>query len=108
GPFNRVAQVRAMLAGRWRGRPELLITESGARPGVVAERFGLAPEQALWGQAFVLGRNLWRMASGPEGRGVALLCQYLFVTDYYYDSGLCELDGTPRPAYFAWAAAASG
>jgi hypothetical protein len=107
GSFNRAAHVRAMLAaGRWGGRPELLITESGARPAVVAERFGLPPDQALLGQAEVLRRNLWRMTVGPEGEGVALLCQYLFVTDYFYDSGLCELDGTPRPAYFAWAGAA--
>jgi hypothetical protein len=102
GPFNRVARVRGLLAGRWAGRRELLITESGARPDVVAERFGGDP---LAGQAIVLSRNLWRMAFGPEGRGVALVCQYLFVTDPFYDSGLCERDGTPRPAYFAWAGA---
>jgi hypothetical protein len=44
------------------------------------------------------------MAVGPEGAGVGLVCQYLFVTDVFYDSGLCDLDGTPRPAYYAWTA----
>ena len=112
GDLNRVARVRAMLAGRWAGwphgdpgEPGILVTESGARPGVVAGNFGLPPDPgvALVAQAEVLRRNLWRMAVGPEGRGVALVCQYLFVTDVFYDSGLCELDGTPRPAYYAWA-----
>jgi hypothetical protein len=101
GPFNRVAHVRSLLAAGWTGRPELLVTESGARPEVVAQRFGGDP---LLGQAVVLGRNLWRMGFGPEGRGVALVCQYLFASHPRYDSGLCERDGTPRPAYYAWAA----
>ena len=114
GDGNRVARVRGMLAGRWAGwphgdpgEPGILVTESGARPAVVAENFGLGldPAVALAGQAEVIRRNMWRMAVGPEGRGVALVCQYLFVTDGFYDSGLCELDGTPRPAYYAWAAA---
>jgi hypothetical protein len=42
------------------------------------------------------------MQHGPEGAGVGMVCHYLFVTDMNYDSGLCELDGTPRPAYEAW------
>ena len=111
GADNRVARVRAMLSGRWAGWPHadpgapgVLVTESGARPAVVAERFGLTdPAQALLGQAEVIRRALWRLAVGPEGAGVGLVCQYLFVTDGFYDSGLCELDGAPRPAYFAWA-----
>jgi hypothetical protein len=114
GAANRVAQVRAMLVGRWSGWPHgdplspgILITESGARPGVVAKNFSLPdPGLALVGQAELIRQNLWRMTVGPEGAGVALVCQYLFVTDRFYDSGLCELDGTPRPAYFAWAGAA--
>jgi hypothetical protein len=113
GSFNRVAQVRSMLAGRWTGwphgdagQPGVMVTESGARPEVVARRFGLTdPGQALYGQALLLRRALWRLATGPEGAGVGLVCQYLFVTDVFFDTGLCELDGTPRPAYFAWAGA---
>jgi hypothetical protein len=103
-----------MLAGRWSGWPHgdpsspgVLVTESGARPGVVARNFALTdPGMALVGQAELIRQNLWRMTAGPEGAGVGLVCQYLFVTDRFYDSGLCELDGTRRPAYFAWAGAA--
>jgi hypothetical protein len=72
---------------------------------VVAQRFGGDP---LFGQAVALSRSLWRMAFGPEGRDVALVCQYPFVTHPFYDSGLLEIDGTRRPAYYAWAAAPSG
>ena len=112
GGANRVAHVRAMLAGRWTGwphgdagEPGILVTESGARPDVVARAFGVTGRAAaLRKQAELIERSLWRMAAGPEGRGVALVCQYLFVTDPFYDSGLCDLDGTPRPAYYAWAA----
>ena len=115
GAANRVARVRAMLVGRWGGWPHgdpgspgVLVTESGARPGVVARNFGITdPGLALVGQAELIRRNLWRMTVGPEGAGVGLVCQYLFVTDGFYDSGLCELDGTPRPAYWAWAGAAT-
>ena len=114
GASNRAAHVRALLVGRWAGwpygdagSPGLLITESGARPGVVARNFGATdPGMALVAQASLVRRNLWRMTVGPEGAGVGLVCQYLFVTDRFYDSGLCELDGTPRPAYWAWAGAA--
>ena len=114
GASNRVGQVRAMLVGRWTGWPHgdarspgLLVTESGARPGVVASNFGIVdPALALVAQGEAIKRNLWRMTVGPEGVGVGLVCQYLFVTDRFYDSGLCEFDGTPRPAYWAWAGAA--
>jgi hypothetical protein len=94
GAANGVARVRALLEGRWTGFPGLLITESGARVDKVG---GLAR------QAELLERSARRMLLGPEGQGVAMLCQYLFVTDPNYDSGLCALDGTPRPAYYAWA-----
>ena len=75
-----MAHVRSLLAGRWSGwptgdvgEPGILITESGARPEVVVERFGLPPEEALFAQAEVLRRNLWRMTVGPEGVGVLSL-----------------------------------
>jgi hypothetical protein len=111
GVANRVAQVRGLLAGRWTGwphgdagEPGILVTESGARPEVAARNFGLTdPAAALFKQAELIERALWRLAVGPEGLGVGMVCQYLFVTDGFYDSGLCELDGAPRPAYYAWA-----
>jgi hypothetical protein len=105
GAENRLARTRALLAGRWTGRRRLFVTESGARPDVLAKRFDLGRrEAALAKQAELVERAFLRVALGPEGGGdVALVCQYLFVTDRFYDSGLCELDGTPRPAYYAWA-----
>ena len=44
------------------------------------------------------------MFGSPEqGEGIDVYMHYLFVTDMNYDAGLCELDGTPRPAYRVWA-----
>jgi hypothetical protein len=111
GADNRVASVRRMLAGRWAGWPDgdaaapaLLVTESGARLDKVAKDYALGDAGAAREkQAELLERNWRRMQLAPEGEGVRLLCLYLFVTDMNYDSGLCDLDGTPRPAYHAWA-----
>jgi hypothetical protein len=100
GARNRVGQVRALLRGNWAGwpaadagNPGILITESGARIDKVGGRLN---------QAELLERNARRMLAGPEGEGVAMVCQYLFLTDANYDAGLCDLNGTPRPAYYAW------
>ncbi len=111
GADNRVSRVRSLLAGRWAGwpdgdpnAPEVLITETGVRLDKVAQTFGLRDATAArQKQAELIERHWRRMQTGPEGEGVGLLCFYLFVTDITYDSGLCELDGTPRPAYHAWA-----
>jgi hypothetical protein len=111
GSENRVARARAMLVGRWAGWPDgdasapgLLVTETGARLTKVAKELGSTDAAAVRdGQAELIERNWRRMQLGPEGAGVAMLCLYLFVTDMNYDSGLCDLDGTPRPAYYAWA-----
>jgi hypothetical protein len=110
GPDNRTARVRALLAGRWAGwpvgdaaSPGLLVTETGARLDKLAALFGLRdPSAALQRQAELIERYWRRMQFGPEGAGVGMVCLYLFVTDMHYDSGLCDLDGTPRPAYHAW------
>jgi hypothetical protein len=99
GAESSLARVRAMLSGRWAGSPEILVTESGAR----LDRLGARdPAAARLRQAELIERSMRRLAYGPDGSGVALVCQYLFVTDANYDSGLCDLDGTPRPAYYAW------
>jgi hypothetical protein len=111
GGDNRLAQVRRLLERRWTGwphgdaaRPGVLVTESGARVTKVAKTFGLPDAgSARRKQADLLERSWRRLASGPEGAGVGLLCLYLFRTDPNYDSGLCEANGTPRPAYYAWA-----
>jgi hypothetical protein len=93
GADNGVARVRALLRERWGGYPGLLVTESGAR----VDKAG-----GLLQQADLIERNARRTLLGPEGEGVEMLCQYLFVTDANYDSGLCDLSGAPRPAYHAW------
>jgi hypothetical protein len=112
GSDNRVAGARAMLAGRWAGwpagdadAPGLMITETGVRLDKVAAAYGLGRDatSARQKQAELVERHWRRMQLGPEGEGVGLVCAYLFVTDITYDSGMCELDGTPRPAYHAWA-----
>jgi hypothetical protein len=103
GAESSVARVRAMLSGRWTGAPGILVTESGARLDKIAARFGLHDPSAIrLKQAELIESALRRLAYGPDGAGVDLVCHYLFVTDPNYDSGLCDLDGTPRPAYYAW------
>lgn len=99
------AAARAQLVSRWAGwpvadpaAPGLLITETGAR----INRVGSDPAAARQRQAELIERYFRRMQFGAEGDGVGLVCLYPFVTDLNYDSGLCELDGTPRPAYYAW------
>jgi hypothetical protein len=108
---DRIAALRELLTGRWAGWPEgdplapgLLVTESGARLTVIARNEGLVDPALIRGrQADLIARGYDRLRLGPEGAGVALVMQYLFISDANYDSGLCELDGRPRPAYYAWA-----
>ena len=99
---ERTARARSLLVGRWAGwpvgdatAPGVLVTETGARLNAIT-----GPPKPL--QAELLDRYWSRMQFGPEGDGVAMVCQYLFVTDANYDSGLCDADGTPRPSYRAW------
>lgn len=110
---QRTAAVRRRLAGRWAGWPEgdagepqLLITEGGVTLRTIAKRFGIAdPAAQRIKQADLLRASWERMASTPEGDGVALVTQYLFHTDPRYDSGLCETaesGGARRPAFDAW------
>jgi hypothetical protein len=110
---QRTAAVRRRLAGRWAGwpdgdaaEPQLLITEGGVTLRTIARRFGIADPAAQRVKQADLLRAAWeRMASAPEGDGVALVTQYLFHTDPRYDSGLCETaesGGARRPAFDAW------
>jgi hypothetical protein len=111
GADNRVGRVRSLLTGRWAGWPRgdaadpgILVTESGAQLNQVARAHGLRDATAAARkQAELIERGLRRMAVGPEGAGVAMVCHYLFISDINFDSGLCDLDGSPRPAYYAWA-----
>jgi hypothetical protein len=97
---------RELLAGRWAGwphadpaNPVILIPEGGARLNKIAELYGDAPPRAL--QAQLVRRNWERMS---RRHWAAMLGQYLFYSDPNFDCGLCEIDGTKRPAFATWAA----
>jgi hypothetical protein len=100
---ERIAAARAVVAARWPGVP-ILVTESGARLTAIARKENVTdPVLVRRRQAELIARGYDRLRVGVEGAGVGLVMQYLFITDANYDSGLCELDGQPRPAYQAWA-----
>ena len=97
--------VRELLHGRWAGwpnadasSPAILIPEGGARLTKIANLYPTANPEEL--QAQLIQRNWNRMSNQP---GVAMLGQYLFYSDPTFDCGLCDTDGTKRPAYRAWA-----
>lgn len=108
---DRIAALHGVLAGRWTGwpaadpsAPGILVTESGARLTTIAREERITdPATILSRQAELIARGFERLRTGPEGAGVAIVMNYLFITDVNYDSGLCDLDGRPRPAYYAWA-----
>ena len=87
----------------WPDTP-ILVTETGARLTRIAREERLTDDVIVRRrQAELIARGYERLRTQPEGAGVDLVLQYLFITDMNYDSGLCELDGRPRPAYYAWA-----
>jgi hypothetical protein len=108
---DRTADMRARLIGRWPGWPNgdanapgLMITETGVRRTTVAKDLQSLDERVVnERQAELLQRGYDRLRTGSAGDGVDVVMHYLFITDVFYDSGLCDLDGTPRPAYYAWA-----
>lgn len=107
---NRAAAVRQMLVGAWPGWPSgsaaspgLALTEGGARLNKLASVYDIVdPAQLLAKQASVLRSNWDRMYLGADGAGVGILSWYLYYTDVNFDDGLCEVDGTKRPAYSSW------
>jgi hypothetical protein len=109
---NRAADVRRLIAGAWTGwpagnaaNPGIAITEGGARLAKIASVYGISEAAALRSkQAALLTANWNRMYLGSDGAGVGMLSWYLFYTDVNFDDGLCEVDGTKRPAYSAWGA----
>lgn len=108
---ERTADMRRRLVGRWPGwptgdatAPGLMITETGVRLTKVAQFLGSFDGVAIHErQSALLERGWERLRTGPAGDGVDIVMHYLFITDIFYDAGLCDLDGTPRPAYFLWA-----
>jgi hypothetical protein len=102
---TRAADVADRLAGRWTGMPALFIPEGGARLTRLAELYDtIDPDRLRLLQADLIERNARLMSDVAGGAGVAMIGQYLFVTDPNFDSGLCELDGTARPAFASWGA----
>ena len=107
---DRVADMRAQLAGRWRGRaaadggPLVFATEGGVRLSGVRRRYGKTFSAAAQRdeQAAMLADALRRYERAP---GVGLFTQYTVHADPAYDCGIREPDGGWRPAFDAWTAA---
>jgi hypothetical protein len=105
----RASEVRARLAGRWRGLerdggPALAATEGGCRLSAVGD--GLTHEERLRAQAERLGRAVDRHRDPTGvGAGLTLLTQYTAMADPNYDCGLRGADGSERPAFEAWCSA---
>lgn len=100
---DRTAAAAQLVRGRWPGTP-VHITETGVRLTSVARNERVRDDAVVRRrQAELIARGHERLRTAPAGEGVELVLQYLFITDMNYDSGLCELDGTRRPAYYAWA-----
>ena len=105
---NRAVAARQMLVGRWAGwpaadaaAPSILLPEGGARLTKIARVYRTSdPTEIRVRQAELIERN-WNRMTG--GLGIAMVGQYLLHTDPNFDSGLCEVDGSERPAYFTWA-----
>ena len=99
---ERLAAAARPVRRRWPDMP-IYVTESGARLTAIARKERLRDDVVVRRrQAELIARGHDRLRAGADT--VELVLQYLFITDMNYDSGLCELDGTPRPSYFAWAA----
>lgn len=100
---RRLATVSRVVEARWPGTP-IHVTETGARLTAIARKERLRDDARVRRrQAELIARGYERIRTGAAGDAVALVLQYLFITDINYDCGLCELDGRPRPSYFAWA-----
>ena len=106
---NRAASTRAMLVGRWSGRPEGGVR--GEAPGVWLTEGGVdLREDRVAGdtgeQRRLLERNWRRMASDSgDGAGIGMLTNYLAYSELHYDSGLRDpllSGGAPRAAAQAW------
>jgi hypothetical protein len=108
---SRVADLRARLAGRWRGLesdggPAVAATEGGCRLSAVGD--GLSHEERLRAQAERLVRAVERHRDASDlGAGLTLLTHYTATADPGYDCGLREADGAARPAFAAWCSALS-
>lgn len=100
---ERLAAAGRLVRDRWPDMP-IQVTETGARLTAIARAERLRDDGLVRRrQAELIARAYERLRASAAGDGVELVLQYLFITDMNYDSGLCELDGRPRPSYFAWA-----
>ena len=112
------ANMRArLIAGGWAGWP----AANPADPGVMLTEGGVTIQSirstTRWNipdsnpvaqrekQAELIRRAWDRMASTPDGTGIAVTSNYLWYTDPNFDSGLCDAlasGGATRPAYTSW------
>ena len=109
---DRVAQLRPLLNGRWRGRtddlgdPVLVATEGGCRLNRVTlpTRFpGVSGQELLDKHALIVSEGIQRFAQDDGvGAGVTLLTQYTVCADSGFDTGLRDELGGERPAWGAW------
>ena len=107
---NRAAHVRRLLTGAWAGwptanaaAPGVALTEGGCRLEKIASVYDITdPAAQRAKQAALLESNWNRMYQGADGAGIEILTWYLFYTDPYFDDGLCDYDGTRRPAFTSW------
>src|SRR5215207_970318 len=101
--IDRIAAATAVVRGRWPDT-QIVVTESGARLTTIAREENLRDDVVVRRrQAELIARGYERLRTDLVLAEVQMVLQYLFITDMNYDSGLCELDGRPRPAYYAWA-----
>jgi len=106
---------RRLIAGGWAGWPAadpadpwIMLTEGGVTIQSIrnAQRWNITdPAGQRAKQAELIGRAWDRMASTPDGAGIAVASNYLWYTDPNFDSGLCDTlaaGGATRPAYTTW------
>jgi hypothetical protein len=110
------ADMRARLvAGGWAGWPAanpadpwIMLTEGGVTIQSIrnAQRWNIQDAAAQRAKQAELVQRAWnRMATTPDGAGIAVASNYLWYTDPNFDSGLCDTlasGGARRPAYTTW------
>jgi hypothetical protein len=105
---------RRLVAGGWAGWPAgdpadpwIMLTEGGVTLQSARTRWGITDATAQRAKQAQLIRRAWdRMASTPDGAGIAVASNYLWYTDPNFDSGLCDAlaaGGATRPAFTTWA-----
>jgi hypothetical protein len=108
---------RRLIAGGWAGWPAadpadpwIMLTEGGVTIQSIRSttRWNIPdsdPGRQRAKQAELIQRAWNRMATTPDGAGIAVASNYLWYTDPNFDSGLCDAladGGATRPSYTTW------